>query len=304
MNEKINLQQLAENLPSDVFGLERDNRVILVSELFGLVAEMLEAGEQCVSLPGFGSFTLSGDNSNPVRFDPDKMFADTVNAPFASFSPVILAPKVTEEMLTSVSEQNSDDPVALYAEAEEPEIAVQDEDEEDIDAALIASEPTSPIFATEHNEEKKGEGNSEIPEPPVTSLPEEEIDSAVIDSEDENALPSDENAVPSVMERDNTFEAEFTPAEENTETVETVMIPDAESDNDEETDYEEPMLSEDQEVSTTRFGIGFFWGLLTGLLVGAIIFLVYVMFTSNLTQTGSTYTFDEYEDEAAAIMTD
>ena len=303
MNEKINLQQLAENLPSDVFGLERDNRVILVSELFGLVAEMLEAGEQCVSLPGFGSFTLSGDNSNPVRFDPDKMFADTVNAPFASFSPVVLAPKVTEEMLTSVSEQNSDESVALYAEAEEQEIAVQDEDEDDIDAALIAPEPNYPVCATEHNEDK-GEGNSEILEPPVTSLPEEEIDSAVIDSEDENALPSDENAVPSEMERANTFEAEFTPVEETTETVETVMIPDADSDNDEETGDEEPRLFETREVSSTRFGIGFFWGLLTGLLVGAIIFLVYVMFTSNLTQTGSTYTFDEYEDEAAATMTD
>lgn len=51
----------------------------------------------------------------------------------------------------------------------------------------------------------------------------------------------------------------------------------------------------EKEEMSSRFGIGFFWGLLTGLIVGAIIFLVYVILTTDISGA-STMESDIIED--------
>ncbi|MDE5626438.1 MAG: hypothetical protein K2I58_00600, partial [Candidatus Amulumruptor sp.] len=57
-----------------------------------------------------------------------------------------------------------------------------------------------------------------------------------------------------------------------------------------------PHVEAAQEAEGSRFGAGYFWGLLTGLLVGAILFMIYVLITTS-SEPLSTY---EIEDEAAA----
>lgn len=121
MNEKLSLQQLAELLPEDVFGTDAERRASLVSEIFGIVADSLAAGEN-VSVKGIGSFQPTGNMMSPVSFEPSASFTDIVNAPFAAFEPVELAESFTDELLRNeLAEEEAEAPALPEPAAEEPE---------------------------------------------------------------------------------------------------------------------------------------------------------------------------------------
>lgn len=103
MNDKINLRQLTDRLPADIFGDDPEQRAQAVGEIFALIAETLENGES-VAVKGLGVFALTGDKDTPVAFEPDRAFVAVANAPFDAFSPVALPDEVTDDDLAGIEE--------------------------------------------------------------------------------------------------------------------------------------------------------------------------------------------------------
>lgn len=103
MNDKINLRQLTDRLPADIFGDDPEQRAQSVGEIFALIAETLENGES-VAVKGLGVFSLTGDKDTPVAFEPDRAFVAVANAPFDAFSPVALPDEVTDDDLAGIEE--------------------------------------------------------------------------------------------------------------------------------------------------------------------------------------------------------
>ena len=96
---KISIQQLASQIPDDLLGDDLQVKLSFVRLLFETISNELSSGNE-VSVKGLGRFLLTGNENEPVSFEPEKSFAESVNAPFAGFMPEPLSPEVTEEMLS------------------------------------------------------------------------------------------------------------------------------------------------------------------------------------------------------------
>lgn len=139
---KISIQQLASLIPDSVFGSDEETKTAFVRLVFETISGRLADGES-VDVPGLGRFRCSGDPGNPLIFDQDKSFSQTVNAPFASFRPEPLAAEVTESMLdeTVPVEELETEPVVEEMEAP---VAVEVAEPEQVvvgDAAVIDEQP-------------------------------------------------------------------------------------------------------------------------------------------------------------------
>lgn len=229
MNDKINLRQLTDRLPADIFGSDPEQRTQAVGEIFAIIAETLESGEN-VAVKGLGIFSLTGDKESPITFEPDRSFVAIVNAPFDAFSPVALPDEVTDSELAGIEE---------VEEAEEAD--------------------SSDSYISNNSSDMEAEAEPEVeaePQPEVTAV--------------KAADP-----VP-LTEPEPTPELELIPEVESASEAEL----EAASESELEADIEqEPEI--EQEAGTSRFGVGFFWGLLSGLLVGAILFMIYVLLTTR-----------------------
>lgn len=230
MNDKINLRQLTDRLPADIFGDDPEQRAQAVGEIFALIAETLENGES-VAVKGLGVFSLTGDKDTPVAFEPDRAFVAVANAPFDAFSPVALPDEVTDDDLAGIEE------------AEEAEEVESTESSESSD-----SYNSYDSYDSYNSYDKESEPE---PEPEPESEPEPE---AI--PEPEPALEPEPEAIP------------------------------------------EPEPEAVHEAESSRFGVGFFWGLLTGLLVGAILFMIYVLLTTR-TEPMSAYEIEAETADAA-----
>lgn len=212
MNDKINLRQLTDRLPADIFGDDPEQRAQAVGEIFALIAETLENGES-VAVKGLGIFSLTGDKDTPVAFEPDRAFVAVANAPFDAFSPVALPDEVTDDDLAGIQET-----------------------------------------------EETGTGS----------------DNSYDSYDSYNSYDKEPEPVP---------EPEPEPEPESESEPEPEAIP-------------EPEPEAVQEAESSRFGVGFFWGLLTGLLVGAILFMIYVLLTTR-TEPMSAYEIEAETADAA-----
>lgn len=224
MNDKINLRQLTDRLPADIFGDDPEQRAQAVGEIFALIAETLENGES-VAVKGLGAFSLTGDKDTPVAFEPDRAFVAVANAPFDAFSPVALPDEVTDDDLAGIEETE---------EAEEVESTENSDNSESYDSY--------DSYDSYNSYDKEPEP---VPEPKPAPEPEPEPE----------PVPEPE-AIP------------------------------------------EPEPEAVQEAESSRFGVGFFWGLLTGLLVGAILFMIYVLLTTR-TEPMSAYEIEAETADAA-----
>lgn len=249
MNDKINLRQLTDRLPADIFGNDTEQRTQAVGEIFALIAETLESGES-VAVKGLGVFSLTGDKESPVIFEPDHAFVAIANAPFDAFSPVALPDEVTDSDL------------AVIEVAEEAENA----DSQDSDISYDSSD----------SYDRSPEAEPQVEPEPVTAPAEPE------------PQPSPEPVPAAEPEPVPAVEPEPVPAAE----LEPVPVAEPEP---EIAPEPVPEIVPEQEAGSSRFGVGFFWGLLTGLLVGAILFMIYVLLTTR-TEPLPTY---EIEAEAA-----
>lgn len=221
MNDKINLRQLTDRLPADIFGSDPEQRTQAVGEIFAIIAETLESGEN-VAVKGLGIFSLTGDKESPITFEPDRSFVAIVNAPFDAFSPVALPDEVTDSELAGIEE---------VEEAEEAD--------------------SSDSYISYNSSDMEAEAEPEVeaePQPEVTAVK----------------------------------AADPVPLTEPEPTPELELVPEVESASEAELEADieqEPEI--EQEAGTSRFGVGFFWGLLSGLLVGAILFMIYVLLTTR-----------------------
>lgn len=230
MNDKINLRQLTDRLPADIFGDDSEQRAQAVGEIFALIAETLENGES-VAVKGLGAFSLTGDKDTPVAFEPDRAFVAVANAPFDAFSPVALPDEVTDDDLAGI---------------EETEEAEEVESTESSDSYNSYDSYDSYDSYNSYDKEPEPEPEPEpVPEPKPAPEPEPEPE----------PVPEPE-AIP------------------------------------------EPEPEAVQEAESSRFGVGFFWGLLTGLLVGAILFMIYVLLTTR-TEPMSAYEIEAETADAA-----
>lgn len=247
MNGKITLRQLADRLPADIFGKDADARVAIVSEIFALAGDTLASGEE-ISLPGIGLFSLTGDPSDPVAFTPDRSLAETVNAPFASFKAVELAPEVTDSMLDRAGETADAEPDPAG------DIDPEPLEEPSEGEGMAVAEPVVEVAPVE----------APAPEPQPRPEPQPAAEPEVAPVTDTPAAPSNLLIL---------------------DPVEDLSTPDDDSE-----------AEVDTAAQSSRFGVGFFCGLLTGLVIGAILFLVYVMVTSGVMQD------DDIPSEAAIEM--
>lgn len=262
MNEKLTIRQLSDQLSSEIFGRDAERRTALVGEIFALISDTLAEGES-VSLKGFGEFRPSTDNSGMVEFTPDAAFEATANAPFASYTPVELAPEYTDELLEPEPEEES---------APEPEA----------ESALEDVGSLSPIFESDSEppvEEDMAEYSGEGAHGSCVQM--DTIDCRK-DSGRTNSVslqPSESSVTPSEQEPKPMSEPKPVPAH--------ASMPEPEPE------------TEAEAATDSRFGSGFFWGLLTGLVIGALLFLIYVMLTADVAPADTEYVLDEETASAA-----
>lgn len=165
MNEKIPLHRFASGVAGST-GLTSRQAEEFIKTLFTVVAEELRQG-QSVTVPGIGTFAIGSQPAEPVIFTPLPDFAAKVNSPFAIFSPVALAPQVTDEMLEAVpAEQPVAEEIPTPAEptvvSEKPEEAAQPQPTVEIPRSLYESaddEEEEPVEEPEREdmEEKRAQ---------------------------------------------------------------------------------------------------------------------------------------------------
>lgn len=243
---KISIQQLASLIPDSIFGSDEETKTAFVRLVFETISSRLADGES-VDVPGLGRFQCTGDAANPLLFDQDKTFAQTVNAPFASFRPEPLAAEVTESMLEETAPA-----VEGVAEAA---VAVEEPDEP---SAVVVAEPETPaveeVTVVEEQSSIQGPKVEETASAAVMTGPADEPVSAP-----QETTPAPEQATPA-----------YTPEP---------VYEDEPAVNEEEPDTE--IAAAELSTGNSRFSSGFFCGFIAGLAVGAIAFLVYIIIDIN-----------------------
>lgn len=94
MNNKISIHQLAESVGEQAH-ITPLTAQLIIKELFELASASLEAGEE-FEIPGIGKFSRTDFKDNVVGFEPDRDFANSVNAPFEMFEPQPLSAPMEE----------------------------------------------------------------------------------------------------------------------------------------------------------------------------------------------------------------
>lgn len=192
------------------------------------VAESLAAGE-VVKLKGFGQFRLVvTDGVRRVAFIPDKETSEAINAPFACFEPVELAPDVSEEMLAAVDDidETEDD----EATSEVTDTSIDDSVLPDTNQATSGDEEVvaeSLIFETIETESEsivQEEADSEAEhfseeeiesEPASTSEEESESDPASTSEEESESDPASTTEEETESDPESTSEEDIEPEPES-----------------------------------------------------------------------------------------
>lgn len=197
MNKIIALPYLAAEM-AEKTGVTTDIAEKYVHTLIELVTDALSRGEQ-IRIKSIGIFTAAPNGD--ISFTPEASIADTVNAPFAAFEPVELAPEmlINKDIPQEIKEDSpndesgeihepsaASDTTETTAPSETPEIVEQSETTEISDTSE----------SSDNNEESPNSDSSEIAEP-------SEISESTEDSEPSEFTDTSDYSEPSEFSYDN-----------------------------------------------------------------------------------------------------
>lgn len=276
MNKKITFPELIESVATTTEASKRTSEMFL-KELFAVISDSLVKGEN-VKIKNFGQFKLTevGERKSvnintgeemkipshtKVSFVPDKALADAVNMPFASFETIELSDSITDEELKTMA---STEPV--------------EKNEQEEAATEVGQE------AVETEEIKKGnkENNDNIV--PETET-EEQIESAYKET-GADELQEMGFVAPAVTE--NVMIAADdggTKMHDENKKVEN-SNPKGKSKNDWDDKSLEELRRQLEEKYTSPyksilFFRGYFWGIVTMLLISSVAFYSYYLYTEE-----------------------
>ena len=279
---KISIQQLAGMLPADLFGPDEQNRVDFIKMLFDTLTSELETGEE-VCLKGLGRFSMSDNADNPVIVEPDASAMEIVNAPFAGFQPEPLAEEVTDDMLSSYDSIAVEEvPVDIAPAIEEVPILVVEEPTEN----SVESNSVDESYVAETSAIEPGNKSESHDEPLLTDYAESKDSDVGHDISEEP--PAIEQSIPGRC-------LENVKAEELSEPRPMAAPPIYRevADMQESSDYCQPDDTDRKSYS------GFWLGFISGLALGAVAFLIYVLFDIN----SSSYHPEVYDEEDSTELT-
>lgn len=272
MNEKLNIRRLSERIAAQLSEQGHECTVEtamdFVKDLFDTVAQTLANGES-VEIKDLGEFVATGRAEEPVIFEPASEFASTVNEPFEIFEPQPLPDRVTDRMLSEIDQHQAEEPESVIVPAPEPDPVPEPTAESEPEISeFIPSPEVEEVEVAISDEVMESEPE---PEPePVGTESSQSISSVI------SAPPITER----ISSKNDPWVPEPEPEEEvdivSDTTVPEVDEPDYDTVSDTDT---EPEPEEEQAPKSSRFGIGFLCGLLTGLIIGAMALVLYVMLT-------------------------
>lgn len=286
MNEKIPIKSLSEQVASRV-NIEVSDAQGAIKSIFSLIAEVLKEGKS-VTINGLGTFSPDVNPLEPVSFIPDAELAEELNAPFSMFEPERLSDSVSEADLDQAgimerAADNTDSTLKVETQSaqtqETEKIPAQEPVKDNTGWASVLAEkisekesiaePVTPLIVKEKEEQ-----------PQIISLINEPIETSSVSDgrhtpQKSEAVEDSKVAVP-VAETSTAptppIPASSRPALEVPEWPEEEAVIEEEHPRHRESDHTE---------ENSRFKSGFFWGLIVGLLIGALILFGYAMYFST-----------------------
>lgn len=259
MNNKIPLRVLAERIAAQT-GCDIDAAQSFVKTLFGIVSDEIFSGSS-VSVGELGTFVGSPNPDEPVRLIVDPGLADELNAPFSMFQSVLVDNDITLDDLDSVGNDQNEEIPADNIQPENVDIAIEEMPEKDCVEAEVHSE-NEDIEVEDSIPPVAPDSQNEI----VEKMTDDECFNKVVEEagepDESSELHSSEMSAPETVIQD-----------EPQITVDSSTIPEDEEEYAEY--YEEPK---------SRFWPGFFIGLISGLIIGALCFVGYILY---FVETGS-----------------
>lgn len=286
MNEKIPIKSLSEQVASRV-NIEVSDAQGAIKSIFSLIAEVLKEGKS-VTINGLGTFSPDVNPLEPVSFIPDAELAEELNAPFSMFEPERLSDSVSEADLDQAgimerSADNTDSTLKVETQSaqtqETEKIPVQEPVKDNTGWASVLAEkisekesiaePVTPLIVKEKEEQ-----------PQIISLTNEPIETCLVSEGRNNpqkseAVEDTKVAVP--VAETSTAPTPPIPAASRP-ALEVPEWPEEEAVIEEERPRH---IDSDHNEENSRFKSGFFWGLIVGLLIGALILFGYAMYFST-----------------------
>lgn len=300
MNNKIPLRVLAQQM-AQASGLSENECQEFVKILFQNVSDELYRGNEIV-VDGVGTFSIDASNIEPVRFEVDSELASELNAPFSFFQPVTLTDSLDQGDIEKLHDIDAE---SESTRDKSETIDVDDTNKIETDSGIVDTimiENTLNEAKEQHNEvEDSSNVNSnedvavESPTDFIDSQiePENSMDNEVIlppeipdipslpqinDSSDlyNSSEPTECKSSSDTEHYDNTrqqFIGESTREIVQQETgtafsvTEQIYIP----------EEEEEHVEYHTHRRGSRFWIGFIVGLLTGLILAAVAYAIYVV---------------------------
>lgn len=286
MNEKIPIKSLSEQVASRV-NIEVSDAQGAIKSIFSLIAEVLKEGKS-VTINGLGTFSPDVNPLEPVAFIPDAELAEELNAPFSMFEPERLSDSVSEADLNQVGIQesttdNTDSTLKVEiqsAQTQETEkISLQEPVKDNTGWASVlaekisekesGAEPVTPLIVKEEEEP-----------PQIIPLTNEPIETSPVSEgrhtpQKSEAVEDTKVAVP--VAETSTAPTPPIPASSRP-ALEVPEWPEEEAVIEEERPRH---IDRDHNEESSRFKSGFFWGLIVGLLIGALILFGYAMYFST-----------------------
>lgn len=286
MNEKIPIKSLSEQVASRV-NIEVSDAQGAIKSIFSLIAEVLKEGKS-VTINGLGTFSPDVNPLEPVSFIPDAELAEELNAPFSMFEPERLSDSVSEADLDQAgimerSADNTDSTLKVETQSaqtqETEKIPVQEPVKDNTGWASVLAEkisekesiaePVTPLIVKEKEEQ-----------PQIISLTNEPIETSLVSEGRNNpqkseAVEDTKVAVP--VAETSTAPTPPIPAASRP-ALEVPEWPEEEAVIEEERPRH---IDSDHNEENSRFKSGFFWGLIVGLLIGALILFGYAMYFST-----------------------
>lgn len=286
MNEKIPLRALAEEI-SRRSGCDIDVAQSYIKTLFAIVADRLLNGET-VTINGLGTFAPIPNPDEPLRFAVDNDLASELNAPFAMFKAVDFSGEIDLEQLDRITSSTVDDvddaemhnePEADQPQADESENTSGRDDAND--TGYTESEVThEDAITTAHENDISSviEGDVEHCES-WSDKPIDIVDEAINSADTPTEIDESVEAKPTQMQAEYvTGDLNESDDTESADTIETSEDNDAYIVENSEIPEEDEEYVEYHYPTKSRFGIGFLLGLITGLVVGALCFVGYVLY--------------------------
>lgn len=281
MNNKIPLRVLAQQM-AQASGLSENVCQEFVKALFRLVSEDLYRG-QTIVVDGIGSFSVDTAFSDPIQFEVDANLASELNAPFSFFQPMTLSGSLDQEEAEKFNEIT----VEIDSELDESDTVASIDDANVIDSGAVPEESDSiennAIGKTESEDGQEDEtimnpeSEDEIAEVTPPAIPisaEDSLDCEMNNSNDTSDIPNNE-----LSSQDSVCEIDQNQADDEL-ISQTIQPIDDVWQNESEHIYipeEEEEYVEYHQRRGNRFWIGFFIGLLTGLVLAAVALAIYVV---------------------------